>query len=251
MRRLLIIIIVILLAGLILNKALEGADFLNRPKDQATAQVANLFYSLRDFFHSVFEAKNIIQENERLLNENQNLSAELKGFNLLKEENKKLRETLKLEEETSYNYHFAYVLSSSPFNIQNLLIIGVGSSQGIETRMPVLWGKNILVGYVSKISPKSSEVIDIFNSNLKLPVWVGQGRNQAILQGGSRPYLDLIPKDSPIKVGEPIYSNGNFFIGEIEEFKEETSEAFKEAFIKLPYQLDIIRDVLVVTNYTL
>lgn len=251
MRQLLIIIVITLLAGLILNSALEGAGFFNHPKDQATAQVANLFYSLKNFSHSIFEAKKIIRENERLFLENQNLYAQVDSFNFLKEENRKLREVLKLEEETPYNYHFAYVLSSSPFNIQNLLIIGAGGNQKIEPRMPVLWGKNILVGYIAKVSQQSSEIINIFNSNLKLPVWVGSERNPAILQGGHRPFLDLIAKDSPIKLGEPIYSNGNFFIGEIEEFKEEASEAFKQAFIKLPYKLDMIRDVLVVTNYTL
>ena len=249
MRQLLIIIAIILAGGLIFNNALEKADFFNYPKDKLTVNLANLSNSLSDWLYSIFEAKTIIQENKRLFAENQNLYVQINNLNFLKEENKRLKEILELEEKTDYSYYFTYVLSSSPFNIQNLLIIDAGKNQKIEPRMPVLWGKDILIGYIKETSSKSSEVLTIFDSNMKLPVWIGNERIPAILQGGSRPFLDLIAKDASLELEESIYTNGNFFIGKIEEFKKEPSGAFKQAFIKLPYRPSMIRDVLVVTNY--
>ena len=251
MRQLLIVAAIILAGGLIFNNALEKADFFNYPKEKLTANLSHFLDSLSDWFRSIFEAKKIIQENKKLLSENQNLYAQINHLGFLEEENKKLKEILKLEEETSYSYYFAYILSSSPFNLQNLLVINAGSNQKIGLRMPVLWGKNILIGYIKETRAKNSEVLTIFDLNMKLPVWIGSERTPAILQGGSKPFLDLIAKDATVKLGESIYSNGDFYIGEIEEFKEQASEAFKQAFIKLPYKSSMIREVLIVTNYSL
>lgn len=182
------------------------------------------------------------EENLRLKQENENLKAQIQ---LLKVNSQKST--------VNNNFITAKVFSAYPFNIKNQITINAGKNQGIEKLMVVTISENILVGQIIEVYKNSSLVRTIFDPDWQLPVRIGEEGIDGLFQGGGEPRVILIEKEKPLQLNDVVYSASQEFpyslkIGEIAEIKESAAGVFKEALLKMPFNVSELREVNVLTK---
>lgn len=216
-----IIIIAILLIGLV------SSFFI--PK-------ANNFWS---DFSKVFSLRSLVDENISLRQKNQDL------------ENQYLGVAQNIIFPADENYFEAKVFSSYPFNIKNRIYINLGKDEGVVVGDAVTFSKTVLVGIVSNLKNHQSEVMTVFDPKFSLPVRIGNGEVDGLLQGGLTPKITLIDKTKKVSPDDGIVSASKdiaygLSLGKVKLVREDSSGAFLEAVVDLPYSLSDIRSVFVI-----
>lgn len=183
-------------------------------------------------------------ENLRLKQENQDLRAQIQRLTDSESPNENCGTAPSNEK-----YLRAKVFSTHPFNIKNEITANAGEKQGVKLGAVATIGDNILVGQVIKVFDRASAIQTIFDPNLELPVRIGKGEINGMLQGGAEPKVILIEK--PVGVGDVVYSASAEFpyglkIGEIMQIKESAAGIFKEASIKIPFTVSELRQVNII-----
>ncbi len=182
-------------------------------------------------------------ENLRLKQENENLRAQIQKFQI-PISNYQLQQK---------NYLIAKVFSTYPFNIKNQVTINIGEKQGVKKMMTVTVGDNLLLGQVTEVFENYSVIQTIFDPNWQLSVRIGKEEINGLFQGGNEPKVVLIEKEKAIQIGDIVYSASQEFpyglkIGEISEIKETVAGVFKEAVLKIPFNINELREVNVITK---
>lgn len=191
------------------------------------------------FFTGFFIKKELFfDENIQLKKENENLKAELQGLKIENFEAKILQD----------GFLTVKVFSTYPFNVKSQITVDAGKAQGVKSLMPALFGKNILLGQVVEVTENNSIIQTIFDPNWQLPVRIGEGGINGLLQGGNEPRITFIEKDKPISTGDFVYSAGRGFplelkVGEISEIKESAPGIFKEAVLVVPFNIGSLREI--------
>lgn len=180
-------------------------------------------------------------ENLRLKQENEELRAQIQKSKI---GNRKL-------EIPQENFLTVKVFSAYPFNIKNQITINAGEEQGVKKLAPAVLKENILVGQVIEVFKKYGVVKTIFDFNWQLPVRIGKNEINGLFQGGGEPKVVLIDKEKLIQVGDIVYSASSEFpyglkIGEISEIKETSAGVFKEAILKMPFNVNELREINII-----
>jgi cell shape-determining protein MreC len=204
----------------------------------------NLIF-VRNIFSSSLDAKNAI---EKLQLENDSLKTELY-----------IAENLSGKEinEGKWEYFYAKIFSSYPFNDQNLIGIANGETSGIKKDQAVAAAPGILLGQVIKTNKSISLVRTVFDKDFTAAVKIGEGKISALLKGGVSPTLEMIEKNKNIKNGDVVYNADQnypygFKLGEvqmIETKNTDTAGLFKKAFLKTDYNPASLEEVLVIKNF--
>ncbi len=172
-------------------------------------------------------------------------------LNLLKKDNKRLRQILSLQE-LSNNYDIsAAVISRKTGSWWRQIILNKGSKDGVEVGHIVV-GPGGLLGRVKDTSLFTSSVTLITSPESKLGVWVDRIQINGLLVGlgDDYPVLILYSKDADIKVGDFVSSSPastllppNIPIGIVQSI-DETSKSQKKAKISLlakPHVIDWVQ----------
>lgn len=191
----------------------------------------------------IFKIGSLVEENTLLKSENQGLRNEI---------NRITAKADNLEE----NYIPAKVFSLYPFNTKSRLYINSGSYLGVNKNEAVLLDGEVIVGKISNVNQKTSEVITLFDPSFSLPVRIGSQEIDGLLEGGLSPKISFVDKTKSINPGEEIFSASKdfsygLFIGTISSVGESSSGAFLEATIDLPYSLTNLRNIWVVNSINL
>ncbi len=185
-----------------------------------------------------------VDENLRLKQENENLKAQIQQYQALN--------TGYQEEEN--NYLTAKVFSTYPFNIKNQITINAGENDGIRENMVVILGENILIGHVTKVFTNYSIVQTIFDPNWQMPVRIGREEINGLFKGGNEPQVSMIEKTKQVQIGDVVYTSSQEFpyglkIGEVAEINEISAGVFKEAFLKMPFNVNELREVNIILSH--
>ncbi len=199
------------------------------------------FFSLSSTY-KLLNSDSLIEENILLKKENLDLKAEIYS----------MRESFVLPAKN--NLLEAKVYSVYPFNTKQRLFISVGELDGVKVNDAVLFSESSFVGKVVSLSNHRSEVITIFDPEFSMPVRIGDKEVDALLNGGVNPYIKLIDKNNKISIGDKVVSSSKNFpygliLGSISSIKNDSSGAFSQSNISLPYSISDIRNVFVVKGY--
>ena len=172
---------------------------------------------------------------------------------LLKRENENLRGELQLaaagiKEAKKNDYLTAKVFSTYPFNFKNKITVNVGEKNGVKKSAVVAFGENIFIGQITDVGRDFSVARTVFDPNWQLPVRIGEEEINGLLQGGNEPRIVLVDNDEFLKAGLVVYSAGEGIpyglkIGEIKEIGKDATGVFKEAFLKIPFNVGDLREV--------
>ncbi len=148
----------------------------------------------------------------------------------------------------------AHVYSMHPFNTKNRLYVAEGSDGGVKKNQPVLVSQSILIGTVQSVSAHRAEILTLFDASFTLPVRIGQQEVDALLQGGISPRLTLIDKSKTVHSGDRIMTASKDMpygleIGTVGDVSEDASGAFFETSVQVPYNLNAVRNVRILTEY--
>lgn len=152
----------------------------------------------------------------------------------------------------------APVFSSYPFNFKKEVLVEAGADKGIKEGQAVIMkgesGGRVLLGYVAQVYEDASRVRTIFDTRWSSAVRVGDKGAQALLSGGLQPELSLIPKDAQVNSGDIVYSADPKFpygigIGTVKDLQIAKEQAFQKASISFSYDLEKVRNVIILTEY--
>ena len=130
-------------------------------------------------------------------------------LNLLKKDNKRLREILSLQKSSNNNDSIsAAVISRKTGSWWRQIILNKGSKDGVK-RGSIVIGPGGLLGRVKNTSLFTSSVTLLTSPESKVGVWVDRIQINGLLVGSGTDYPSLIlySKDTDIKVGDFISSS--------------------------------------------
>ncbi|MBO8234620.1 rod shape-determining protein MreC [Prochlorococcus marinus XMU1419] len=173
------------------------------------------------------------------------------NLNLLKKDNKRLREILSLQDTSIDDIISAAVISRKTGSWWRQIILNKGSKDGVEIGSIVI-GPGGLLGRVNNTSLFTASVILLTSPESKVGVWLDRIQINGLLVGVGDDYPSLIlyTKNADIKVGDFVSSSPastllppNIPIGIIQSV-DKPSKAKKTAKISLlanPYAIDWVQ----------
>jgi len=192
-------------------------------------------------FLASLSGKNFNEELNSLKTENEILKAQIQKYQVFYSEKSSSSIT-----STARNLISARVFSNYPFNIKNILTVGAGSSAGVKNAAAATLSDNIFIGQVTEVFENYASVRTVFDPDWQLAVKIGADKINGLFKGGNEPKITLIEK--PAKIGDPVFTAGpgvplDLKIGEISEIRESSGGVFKEAIIKVPYNINQLEEI--------
>ena len=164
-----------------------------------------------NFFASIGELSDLRDQNKRLEDDNEQLTAENTQADEVLEENKRLAELLELEEAwPAMDKVHAQVYAKDAGNYGEGVYIDKGREDGIRPNMPVLAPEG-LVGKTLSVTAHESLVVLLVDTNFGANARVKDGRDTGLVRGrGSADPLTilLIGKNSDVEVGDEVTTSG-------------------------------------------
>ncbi len=194
------------------------------------------------------------EENEKLKTEIKKLRQE--KFHLWEAElqNERLKSLLNLKKNLTYNTLSANVIGGSASILRSqVVIIDRGKEDGISEGMPVATYEGI-VGRVSLVGAKSSEVILITDEISAVDAYIQSTRARGIVKGtGDGCVMEYIEKKADVSVGDKVISTGKdgfypsgIVIGTVVEIQ--ATGGFMKASVSPDIDLSSLEEVLVIVK---
>ena len=254
------VIISVILLGLLIF--LGNTTLLVRSRSvffTATSAVrTSLFYFTNELsarLKAIFRRSESIIEAEKLRTENQNLSSKLATFSLLEEENRNLRQVLKIKQENGKESLIAQVTGFQRQFRNEFLIIDVGSKDGVSIGDLAVAESNIFIGRIKEVWSKNSRLIlsssagENYASVLlpqNLPVLARGNNNQEMM-------LDLVPENTEVRNGDIAASSGKgdifiegLFLGTVVSAKKLDNQIFQSVLIKTAYDPNFLKKIVII-----
>jgi len=266
--KILIIILAIILLLVILNlcsKSVKNFFYvISSPFQKFFWRIGN---NASDFLYAFLRIKDLKNDNNQLLLENQKLLLEISVLEDLKKENQTLREALDIGLQKDFKMVLAQVISKDIS--EDSILIDKGSDDGLSKDMPVINQQKIIFGKVAEVYKNFSRVILItekssaFDAKIQftLPKPAGEGGEKEIYgvvkgKGNLDLYFDIVSKNAEIKEGDVLTTSTlggefpqNLLVGQIEKIKKEDIKPFQSADIKPFFNLEKTESLFVITNF--
>jgi len=204
---------------------------------------------------SIITRKKLIEENNRLRSQHQLLNSKLQRFEVLEEENKRLRELLGSTITFKERVMIAELLAVELEQFRNMIEINKGSRDGVYEGQPVVDAHGV-IGQVVHVGPFSSNVLMITDPSHAIPVQVNRNGLRAIAVGTGQNntlLLEHLPTNADIHVGDLIISSGlgrrfprGYPVGTVSSIKLEPGAPFGTIHIAPSAMLAQNREVLLV-----
>ncbi len=237
------ILLIIIVIGIILTifESTGLFDPIKKGVQQVTVPIQITLFQIRQNIKNtsatISGIGDIRSQNALLSEENALLKAENERFSKLEEENKTLRRQLGAVPSKKQNLIIAKTIGFSPLASRRLLLIDKGEIDGVGKGMVVVV-KNILIGQVHEVAPRSSSVQLVADPDTKIPA-ITNKKVRGVVEGqfGAEINLTNVVQGDTLNVGDLVLTTGegNFpaalVIGEIKEVKKVEKELFQKAIV--------------------
>lgn len=208
--------------------------------------------------HSVVTQKDLLEQNNRLREEHLLLNSKLQRFDVLVEENNRLRKMLESSVtlgERAEKVLIAELVAVEMETFRKQIVINKGQRENIYSGQPVV-DANGIMGQVLHVNPFSSTVILITDATHAMPVQLNRNGLRAVAVGTGQDdmlLLENLPTNADIEVGDLVISSGlgdrfpkGYPVGTIRKISMEPGEAFAMVQVKPSARLEQSREVLLV-----
>ena len=252
-----LLIILVILSNLDLESlsSVENAfSTLVMPIQNGLTYLKNSLANNNSFFTNI---NNLKKENEELKEKNSKLEADLRELEIIKAENTSLKEYMKMTEKYSdYNTIPAYIISKDISNLSRLLVINVGSKDGIGVNMTVI-AEAGLVGHVISVTDHTAKVQTIIDPSSTVSGTVSTSRDgilvRGILEDQKTIKATFIPAEASLVQGDSVETSGmggiyekGIHIGTIKDVISTKNITNRYAVIQTAVDLEKIETVLVI-----
>ncbi|MCX6760379.1 MAG: rod shape-determining protein MreC [Candidatus Nealsonbacteria bacterium] len=211
-----------------------------------------------DFFASIFNAGNLKKEKEELSCNNQELLAKISALEELRKENDELRNALGVGLEKDFNLLLAEITGKDIS--QDFISVNKGSIDGVSKNMPVVTGHKVLVGKISEVYKNYSKVMLLSDKKSSLDASIKEKDISGVVkgQGGFRLLFDLLPQDKELLKDDIVVSSSfggifpaGFLVGRVVSIRKNDIESFQQAEISPSFDINVVSDIFVITNYNI
>jgi len=256
-----ITIIILIIVVIISNIEVNDLSYIESAFGKIVMPVQNGLTYLKNkmagndtFFTDI---NNLKEENDKLKEENSKLEQSLRELEILKSENTTLKEYVNLKDKyTEYETIPAYVINKDISNYNDIIVINVGSKDGIQINMPVIADQG-LVGHVISVTDATAKVQTIVDTSSTISCTITSTRDNLIargsLEGKSTLKATYIPTDAKILKGDNIETSGlggiypkGIHVGQIKEVIETKNITNRYAIIETAVDFTKIETVLVI-----
>lgn len=240
-----------------------GPSFLTKPI--ASVMQIFLFPFERLFSYGAFESRETVRflssigelktKNEELIRENLDLLAETALLKEVRQENETLRRDFDLDLRNQYQLVSAEVVALGGLGQGQSLIINQGSGAHIQTGMPVIVGKGILVGRIAEVFLGSSRVELLSSPESMVAMTTPDGAAKGVVRGehGLGLLFDMVPRTDVFKRGDTIVTSGlggefprGLLVGTLQDPEYTPDKLFQRAPVISPVKYADIRFVSVI-----
>lgn len=158
----------------------------------------------------IVDLADLIEENERLRQENTRLLQWRVFAKTLETENQSLKSLMRFDAGPKARFISARAIADVGGAFSRAILLNVGKSKGVRADLPVMTGDG-LVGRVIHVGSNTSRVLLLTDINARTPVIIGDPPVRAILAGDNRdnPKLKFIDGDTALEAGALIVTSGH------------------------------------------
>jgi len=159
--------------------------------------------------HAV-ELADLIEENQRLREENARLLQWRVFAKKLEGENQTLKSLLRFDPGPQARFVSARAIADVGGAFARAVLLNVGQNKGVRAGLPAMTGDG-LVGRVAHVGQRTSRVLLLTDIKSRVPVVVGEPPERAILAGDNsdNPKLAFLDGEGPLKPGDLIVTSGH------------------------------------------
>ncbi len=137
------------------------------------------------------------------------------------------------------------------------LLVNRGALDGVVLGAPVVIDGSILVGFITEVNDHSAVCRLLFNPTTSLPAEVLETENaRGLLTGDlyTSLMLSTIPRDAQLREGQAVVTVANsitppaLVVGTIAKIYNEENEAYQQARLQVPYDIDSLRAVTILVQ---
>jgi rod shape-determining protein MreC len=149
------------------------------------------------------------------------------------------------------------VIGYEPNNFMSVLIIDIGTRDGVRQGMPVVTERG-LVGHILRVGANWAKVLLIIDPSSSVAALVQSSRAPGLVSGrlGQDLVMDYIPQDEVIAVGDVILTSGmsgnypkSLLIGQVLEVEQRDIDTFQRAVVRPSVNFEKLETVLVITTF--
>ena len=230
--------------------------FFVMPVQNGLTYLKNWISGNNDFFTDI---NNSQEENKKLREENSSLQQSLREFEIVKSENETLKEYVNLKDKyTNYTTIPAYVINKDISNYSNVIVINVGTNDGIQVNMPVISEKG-LVGHIISVTPTNAKVQTIIDTASSISCTLTSSRDMIVARGtleeGATLKATYIPTGATLVQSDTIETSGlggiypkGILIGSIKKVINTQNITDRYALIETAVNFNKLETVLVITK---
>ena len=258
-----ITIIILILLVFLSNTNIAKLSYIENAFSSLVMPIQNGLTTLKNKIsgNSTFftDINNLKSENEELKKKNSDLEQALRELENIKAENETLKEAMNLTEKYGeYKTVSGYVINRDISNYNSVLVINVGSKDGVEPNMTVIADKG-LVGHVISVTETTAKIQTIIDPASSVSSTISASNDSIIVKGilNSDALLkatyiptnaNLVPNDSIETSGlGGIYPKG-IHLGIIKEIINTKNITDRYALIETAVDFSRLATVLVITN---
>lgn len=207
-----------------------------------------------EFLGSIGELKT---ENEKLVQENNSLSAQVALLNDEKNENASLRNQLNLAPRQKFNLEAAFVIGQDPQRLDSWITIGKGSADGIQPEMPAVAFEGILVGKVTEVTAHTAKITLLSDSASVVNVSDSETGSKGVLRGeyGLGLVMDMVSQQEALNSGDTVITSGlgsempkGLLVGKIQEVRVSGDKLFQQAVVTPRIKYSKLDTIFVIKN---
>lgn len=208
-----------------------------------------------DFSFAILNCQKLKKENDFLISKLQKLENEISILKEKGRENEILRKALEIGLEKEYGLIFSEILNRQIFS--DYFILDKGKKDGVKEGMAVINESKSVCGKVTEVYERTSKIQKIFSKNFSFIVKIpGFPQIFSAKADGMEIYIDSIPKEMEVKVGDLILTSpeGEIFpkdllVGKIEKIEKSDLEPFQKVKI-LPFcQVEKLTSLFIIKEW--
>jgi len=237
-------------------------NVLNTVLSPLNSAARSLSEKLSGFNAGFVSSSKYLEEIESLKNEIETYKEELVDYEKLKQKLSSYEDFLDVKSENpDFEFTPATIIMRDPLDVYASFTINKGSLDGIETDMPVIYGKNLL-GVVREVGLTSSVVYSLFDPDVSVAVYEIRTRENCYTESDNasasegRIKLMGLSRTTPVVSGGIVCSSGiggifprDLIVGNVEEVVNSESDISAYALVTPSADFSSLIDVFVITDF--